>query len=120
MVSAVSQGLFGQGIIGFFMPSRGAKPTMGYAYGTKNPLVTYSGTGVVSLNEFFFPEGFQTGASNPVQEVKDNFKANWFPMAVQLVAIPTAFRLAKNFGRPVLTQTRRILKQLKLDSVVTV
>lgn len=120
MVSAASQGLFGQGIVGFIMPSRGAKPIMGYPYGSKNPMSTWSGTGVVSLNEFFFPEGFQTGAANPVEEVKNNFKANWFMMGSQMILIPLAFRMGKQFGRPVLTQTRRIFKQLKIDNVVTV
>lgn len=120
MLSAVSNGLFGQGIVGFVMPSRGLRPIQGYAYGTKNPLVTYSGSGVVSLNEFFFPQGYQTGSLNPVEEVKANFKANWMMMGLQMVAIPVAFRLGKQFGRPVLTQTRRVLKQLKIDSVVTV
>jgi len=116
MINAVSNGLFGQGAIGFLFPKMGASPTMVKPMGYTSPVV-YAGGSEVSINEFWLPAGTTTPA---IDQVKANFKANWVTMGIQMVLIPASFRLGKQLARPAIRQTNRLLKQVKLDKVVTV
>ena len=115
MINAVSNGLFGQGMVGFLFPKMGTNPAIVRPQGWTQSAV-YSGGSEVSLNEFWLP----LSGNSAIDQVKANFKSNWVSMGIQLVMIPTAFRIGKQFARPAINQTNRLLKQVKLDKVVTV
>ena len=52
--------------------------------------------------------------------VKRNLGKNWMSLAASMVTIPVGFRFAKKLGRPVLTRTRRLLKDAGLKGTITV
>lgn len=49
-----------------------------------------------------------------------NAKKNWIPLTASMIGIPLGFRFAKKIGRPVLTRTRKMLKDAGLKGTVTV
>jgi hypothetical protein len=93
------------------------------------------GTWVVSLPELL-AKGTSGGAYRGVasNEVMDVIKANlgldsklagnrsgeWMKVAGQMIFIPLAFRLGKKIARPVLTRTRKMLKDAGLKGTVTI
>ena len=117
MINAVSQGLFGQGMVGFLFPKFGGSPAIARPAGYTSE-VYYSGGDAVSLNEFW--ANVNSPGNSAVDQVKRNFQKNWVMMGAQLILIPTAFRVGKNLARPAINQTNRLLKQVKLDRVVVV
>lgn len=117
IINTISNGLFNQGMIGFLVPSMGAAPTINVPYGSKNP-VTYSGGDAVSLNELWQP--VNAPGDSFTDQVTRNFKKNWGTMAFQLIAIPTAFRVGKMLARPGINQANRLLRQVKLERVVSI
>ena len=93
------------------------------------------GTWTVSLPELLL-KGTSGAAYGGVasKEVMDVIKANlgfdssiagnrageWIKVAGQMIFIPLAFRMGKKIARPVLTRTRRMLKDAGLKGTVTV
>lgn len=120
MINAVSNGLFGQGMVGFLFPKMGVNPVLSsghpYRASSYSGQPVYSGGTEVSFSEFWL----NTTGQSAIDQVKENFKSNWVSMGIQMVAIPVGFRVGKSLAQPALTQTRKLLKQVKLDKVVTV
>jgi len=77
----------------------------------------YSTGNTVSLNEFWGVGSGISGYKTPMEQMTENIKANGWEMAVRMIAIPIAFRVGKQLGRPAINQTNRLLNNVGLKAV---
>lgn len=109
----MTQGLFNVNALEFLRGTPGTVMNAPPMSGTKPSYSTVytgvaQGSNRISIGELL---GGSNDFSKPVgTQIMENLQANGFNMAFQLVGTKVGFKLFKQFGRPVLTPARRLLK----------
>jgi len=123
LFNAVTQGAFRTSPVEFLFTPKGLSQ------------IGKDSTWVVSLPEIIKfgagPDRAYGGAANDtlMEVVQANLgfgtqpgkrQGEWVKVAAQMVAIPLVFRMGKKLARPMLTRTRKLLKDTGLKGTVTV
>lgn len=117
-MSAITQGLFNNTVVGFLIPTMQSGGIAWTTQGTNVMSGAYGAGNKVTLNEFW---GTGSSASDPVStQVMNNLRANWGTMAVQMVAIPFAFRIGKRLAAPAINTTNRMLRNAGIGNTIKV
>jgi len=109
LVNVATQALFNTNPITFVMGS-GSKD--GY---------NAAGLTAISLKELFQMSQVPTSSStsfHTTNVIKKNFEANWPNALAGMVLIPVGFKLGKNFARPAISRTNRLLNKSGIGSTV--
>jgi len=118
MTTVLFRGCFDTTIPAFFFP--GQYPNEGVSYEGQTELAmtgAYLTGNSISLGEFF---GVGQGAANatPIfDQLKENLKDRGLMMAVQLIAIPTAFRMGRTLLRVPINQVNRAIAATGIKAV---
>lgn len=109
LLNVGTQALFNTNPVNFVMGSGGKS---GY---------DASGLTSISLKELF-QQSQVTGSSSSsyatTHIIKKNFEANWPTALAGMILIPVGFKLGRNFARPAITRTNRLLNKSGIGSTV--
>jgi hypothetical protein len=115
LLDAVSRNVAGTGIVPFFTSTSGGGSSFVITFREVIDGLTGGKAGI------WGPTATSAGIDATIGGVFGrNIKANWMPLAASMIGIPIGFKLAKKIGRPVLTRTRKMLKDAGLKGTVTV
>ena len=119
VANSVIQGIFGANLKQFFTGRTGTStiynPNQADSIITLPEMLGIDQMGLKSGRPVVYK---QVSAGVQLDKMKSNIKANAVDMAVQVVAIPIAFRMARKFlGKPVINPANKMLRTVGIKEV---
>lgn len=109
LLNVGTQALFNTNPVNFVMGSGGKD---GY---------NAAGLTAISLKELFQMSQVPTSSNtsfHTTNVIKKNFEANWPTALAGMILIPVGFKLGRNFARPAISRTNRLLNKSGIGSTV--